>query len=125
MELTPVLMVAPALLGLLVLIAIAVFFWKRNGAGSGRSFGNRIASHLGIKRSVFHALMDVGSTDPSRKVLSTLEQSGWSVEQAAIQLAPALSKGIERMDARFGPQQMIDEAKPIVARLLAQHGQVP
>lgn len=114
---------APAFLGLVVLVALAVFFWRRDGPGSGRSFGNRIASHLGIQRSVFHSLMDIGAGDTSRKTLAMLQKSGVSLEQAAEKIAPTLSKGISRMEARFGPQQGVDEAKPVVERLQRQQEQ--
>ena len=32
-------------------------------------------------------------------------------------IAPSLSRGIERLEARFGTQEMYDKAKPIVAGL--------
>ncbi|MEP7282386.1 MAG: hypothetical protein ABI696_10445 [Rubrivivax sp.] len=111
---------APALVGVVVLLALGVFFWRRNGPGSGRSFGNRIAAHLGVKRSVFHALLDVGLRESSRETLSRLEKSGVGLQQAAVELARALSSGIERMEARFGRQEMVDAVKPIVASLRPQ-----
>ena len=42
----------PALVGLLGLVGVVVFFWLHNGPGSGRPFGNRVAAHIGIPKSV-------------------------------------------------------------------------
>ena len=106
--------------GLLALVAIAVYFWRRYGIGSGRAFGNRLAAHNGIPRNTFYYLLDSGAEGSSRELLATLEQSNQSLDQASVAIAPSLSRGIERMEARFGPQEMYDKAKPIVARLLAE-----
>ena len=46
-----------ALSGSVVLVGLAVFFWKRSGVGSGRVFGNHIAAHLGFPKSLFHSLL--------------------------------------------------------------------
>ena len=61
-----------------------------------------------------------GIAESSNDVLKTLEKSTPDLGQASIALGPALSKGIGRMEARFGPQEMIDNVKPIVARLVSE-----
>lgn len=108
-----------AIVGVVTLVALLVFFWRRSGVGSGRTFGNRIAAHIGMRRSVFHSLMDNGVKDSSRAVLASLEKSTPDLDRASVALGPTLARGIERLEARFGPQQTIDEAKPIVARLVS------
>lgn len=109
-----------AIVGVAVIFALAVFFWKRSGFGSGRTFGNRIAAHIGIPRTVFHMLLVNGLADSSGDILKTLEKSKLDLGQASIELGPPLSKGIERMEARFGTQEMIDNVKPIVTRLVSE-----
>lgn len=108
-----------AIVGVVVVIALAVFFWRRSGIGSGRRFGNRVAAHIGIPKSLFHSLLDSGVKESSRDLLASLKKSNLSPAQAAVELGPTLAKGIERLEARFGPQEMIDKAKPIVAGLVS------
>jgi hypothetical protein len=115
----------PVIVGVVALVALAVFFWKRNGIGSGRAFGNRIAAHLGIPRSLFHSLLDHGVKDSSRELLASLEKKGLSLDEASVALAPTLSRGVERLEAHFGPQETVDQTKPIVARLVALAGRQP
>jgi hypothetical protein len=107
-----------AILGVGVLIGLLVFFWKQVGAGSGRVLRNRVAAHLGISRSLFRSLLVHGVKGSPRDLLASLENSKLSLEQASIKLGPSLARGIERLEARFGPQDTIDEVKPIVARLV-------
>jgi hypothetical protein len=109
----------PAILGVVVLLALLVFFWKRDGPGSGRAFGNRVANHIGIPKSLFQSLLAHGVKGSSRELLASLEKAKLDLDQASVQLAPTLSRGIERMEAHFGPQEMVDKAKPIVARLMS------
>ena len=109
---------APIVVGVVAIIAILVFFWKRMGAGSGRAFGNDIATHLGIKRSLFYSILDHGTKDSSRQLLASLAHSKLDVEAASLELGPTLQKGIERLEARFGQQDSVDAAKPKIERLV-------
>lgn len=109
-----------AIVGVVALVALLVFFWKQSGIGSGRAFGNRIAAHIGVPKSVFHSLLDHGLSGSSRQLLASLEKSTLELDQASVELGPVLAKGIERMDARFGSQEMVDKAKPVVARLVSE-----
>lgn len=110
----------PLVAGLIALIGLAVFFWTRLGPGSGRGFGNRIAAHIGMPKNVFYALLENGVKGSSGELLQALEQSKLSLDEASIELGPSLSRGMERLEARFGAQMMYDKAKPIVARLVAE-----
>lgn len=114
-----------AIVGLATVIALVVFFWKRSGIGSGRSFGNRIAAHLGIPRNLFHSLLDHGVSGSSRELLASLEKSNLSLDKAAVALGPSLARGIERLEARFGTQGTVDKVKPVVAGLVAQAERKP
>ena len=116
---------AAALVGVVAIVALLVFFWNRSGIGSGRSLGNRVAAHIGIQRSLFYSLLDHGVKGSSRDLLAALEKSKLSLDQASVKLGPSLSRGIERLEAHFGPQEMVEKAKPIVARLVAQGEQEP
>jgi hypothetical protein len=106
-----------ALVGIAALLALLVFFWQRSGVGSGRMFGNRIAAHIGMPKKVFHMLLAHGARDAYARQLAALEKSHADLDQASVQLGPVLAKGVERMEARFGRQEMVDKVKPIVARL--------
>ena len=114
-----------AIFGVLTLIAVLVFFWWQSGLGSGRRFGNRVAAHMGMSKSLFHTLLVHGVKGSPRELLASFAQSKLDVNQASIAISPTLSKGIERMEARFGPQEMVDKVKPLVARLLAQAPEAP
>ncbi len=108
-----------AIVGVVALIALVVFFW-RSVFGSGRTFGNRIAAHVGISKSLFHSILVHGAKGSSRDLLVSLERSKLDLDQASIALGPSLSRGIERLEAHFGSQEMVDKAKPIVARLVSR-----
>ncbi len=110
-----------AIVGIVTLVALAAFFWKRNGIGSGRAFGNRIAAHIGIPKSLFHSLLEHGVVGSSRDLLASLEKSQLSLNQASIELGPTLSRGAERLYAHFGAQESLKQAEPIVARLLSEY----
>lgn len=109
----------PAFMGFLVLVGLAVFFWVHNGPGSGRSFGNRVAAHIGIPKNVFYMLLENGVKGSSRDLLASLERSKLGLDEAGVKLGPTLGRGIERLERRFGVQEMYEQAKPIVARLVA------
>ena len=110
----------PTVVGVVVLLGLAVFFWMRSGPRSGRTFGNRIAAQIGIPRNVFHGLLEYGARGSPRELLASLERSKLTLDEASVKLGPTLNRGMERLEARFGAQEMYDRAKPIVARLLAE-----
>lgn len=112
----------PALFGVVVLVAIAVFFWRREGPGSGRAYGNRVAAHIGIPRRVFWPLLENGVQGSSRALLASLERDGVGMAAASARLAPSLMRGMERLEARFGTQAMYEEARPRIAAVLADAG---
>ena len=105
-----------------ILIALVFFLWKHFGIGSGRSFGNKIAKHIGLRQSTFWYLIKNGAKGPALDLLKSLEQSNTSLDQASAALGPVLQTGIERLETRFGPQEIYEVAKPVVARLVALNG---
>lgn len=107
-------------MGVAFLVGLAVFAWKQLGPGSGRQLGNRVAAHLGIRRSLFYTLLVHGAKGSHLELLAALQKSKLSLEQASTELAPALSRGITRLEARFGQQDSVDVTKPIVEKLLAE-----
>lgn len=111
-------------MGIVLLAGLAVFLWTQIGPGSGRGFGNRVAAHVGIPRSLFHSLLVHGVKGSHLDLLASLQKSGVSLDEAAAALAPPLARGVERLEARFGQQDTVDAVKPIVAKLVtasAQH----
>lgn len=109
-----------ALIGIVTLLAMAFYFWKRFGVGSGHALGNRVAAQLGIRRSLFYVLLDNGVKGTTRDLLASLEHAGLDPEQASIRLGPTLARGIERLEERFGTQGVYEQVKPTVARLVAE-----
>ena len=95
-----------------------ILVWTRGGLGKGRKFGNKIAKHLGMSSNFFHSVLDNGVSGQSLQRLAMLEGVGCSLERASIELAPSLERGLIALEGRFGRQQMIDSAKPVVAKLL-------
>lgn len=119
------LLYAPALLGVLTLVALLAFFWQRFGSGSGRTLGNQIAAHIGIQRGLFYSILDHGTKDSSRKLLASLAKSKMGVEAASAELGPVLLKGVERLEARFGVQDTVNDAKPKIAKLIVSSQSMP
>lgn len=109
----------PTIFGVFVLIGIAVYFWRREGPGSGRAYGNRVAAHIGIPRRVFWPLLENGVKGSSREMLASLQRDGVSLGAASVQVAPLLIRGMERLEARFGTQEMYEQAKPHIAAVLS------
>ncbi|HEY5764098.1 MAG TPA: hypothetical protein VIS73_12900 [Rhodocyclaceae bacterium] len=109
-----------AIVGLATLVAVIVFFWKRFGIGSGHALGNRIAAHIGMPRNLFYLFLDNGAKGSSRDLLAALEQANLDLDQASVELAPSLARGIERLEERFGTQGVYEKVKPSVARLMSE-----
>lgn len=105
--------------GVVVILALVAFFWKQSGFGSGRAFGRRVAAHTGIPQKVFHMLLVNGAEEPG-DFMKALEKSTPDLDQASVELGPVLARGIKRIEARFGTQEMIDSVKPIVERLVSE-----
>jgi hypothetical protein len=110
----------PTIFGVLVLMGIAIFFWRREGPGSGRAYGNRIAAHIGISKRVFWPLLENGVKGSARELLASLQQGEVSIETASAQVAPWLIRGIERLEARFGRQELYEQAKPRIAAVIPE-----
>ena len=102
-----------------VWVAIVAFFWINYGPRSGRSFGNEIASYNKIQRKVFWYLLDNGAKGSSLALLKKLQRSSETIQEASVALGPTLQRGLERLEARFGHQDMYEPAKPIISRLVA------
>ena len=110
----------PVIVTLVALLGMVVFFWREIGPGSGRKLGNRIAAHIGIPKNVFYMLLANGVKGSSRELLVSLDKAKLGLDEASVELGPSLSRGIERLESRFGAQEMYDQAKPVVARLVAE-----
>ena len=109
-----------ALAGIAALIVVGVFFWKRFGIGSGRGFGNRVASHVGIPKGVFYLLLDNGVKGSTHDLLVSLQEADFDLDQAAVELGPTLARGIERLEERFGTQGVYEKVKPTIAKLVSE-----
>lgn len=104
----------------IIWVLFLAFVWWRAGLGKGRKFGNALAKHLGMNTGFFHTVVENGVTGPSLQVLSILERSGCTLQQACVELAPSLERGLIALEHKFGRQEQIDSAKPIVADLVNQ-----
>lgn len=107
-------------IGITIFILFMLFMWARGGLGKGRKYGNKIAKHLGMSNNFFHTVLENGVTGPSLQVLAMLDGASLTLQQASVQLAPSLERGLIALENRFGRQEMIDNAKPIVVRLLKE-----
>ncbi len=110
--------IAVALLS--VWIAFMILIWTKGGLRKGRKFGNKIAKHLGFTNNFFHSVLDNGTSGPSLQVLAILETGNLSVHQASVELGPSLRRGLTQLESKFGPQEMIENAKPIVMDLVRE-----
>lgn len=92
--------------------------YKRAGLGDGRSFGNQIADAIGVEHNLFHSVLDVSAPGPSLFILNGMRQQGVTPMTAAMDLSPFLVEGVEKLEARFGPQRQLEHAKAVFNRLL-------
>ncbi len=99
--------------------------WTRGGLGKGRRFGNKIAKHLGLSNNFFHSVLELGVSGPSLLFLAMLEDSGCTLERASFEVAPSLARGLIALEKKFGHQEMIENAKPIVVQLLKGWEELP
>lgn len=109
-----------AIVILVVWLLFMALIWKRMGVWSGRSYGNALAKYLGWSSGFFHTALDEGSGSSGLLLLNTLKQQGLSHHEATVRLSPYLARGLNALDARFGPQAMIEQARPTAESLLAQ-----
>lgn len=99
-------------------VVLILLLWTRGSLGKGRKYGNKIARHLGMTNSFFHTVLENGVTGPSLQVLAMLDGAGSTLQQSSVQLAPSLERGLIALENRFGRQEMIETAKPVVAALM-------
>ncbi len=112
---------------MLIVIAVAVLvfgvlIWTRGGFYKGRKFGNEIADHLGWSRNFFHSVLDngVGTLGPSLQLLAALKTMNLTAADASVHIARHLQDGLNNLEARFGPQQMISDVRAQVDALLVE-----
>jgi hypothetical protein len=107
-----------------IVTAIAVllmfFVWTRGGLGKGKKYGNKVARHLGMSKSFFHTVLENGVNGSSLQLLAMLDGANLTLKQASVQLAPSLERGLVALEFKFGHQEMIESAKPIVSLLLKE-----
>ncbi len=112
---------------LLITIGIAwvifiAFVWLRGGLHKGRKFGNEIADHLGWSHNFFHSVLDngVGPLGPSLQLLSTLKAMNLTAANASVHIARHLRDGLNNLESKFGPQQIISDVRAQVEALLVE-----
>jgi hypothetical protein len=109
-----------AYIGITIFVLVLVLVWTRGGLGKGRKYGNKVARHLGMSNNFFHTVLENGVTGPSLQVLAMLNDMGLTLQQSSVQLAPSLERGLVALENRFGHQEMIEAAKPVVATLVRE-----
>lgn len=105
-------------IALIVTVVVWSAAWWGLGLAKGRSYGNKLAAHLGWKKNFFHTVLDVGTNNSSLILLKSLERTEVTLHQAAVFLSPYLSTGLYQLEQRFGRQPQIEEVKKHVAQLL-------
>lgn len=103
----------------LAIVLIWTFIWKKFGLGKGRQYGNKLAAYLGWRPNFFHTVLENG-VEPSLMILSALDSEGVAEDQALVRIAPYLAQGLLALEGRFGPQDMIEDAKPAVIKLMSE-----
>ncbi|UCV12810.1 hypothetical protein KI614_06245 [Dechloromonas denitrificans] len=73
-----------------------------------------------MSNNFFHTVLENGVTGPSLQVLAMLDGAGLTLQQSSVQLAPSLERGLVALENRFGRQEMIEAAKPVVTALLKE-----
>lgn len=73
-----------------------------------------------VTRGSFHTLLDK-TPMPSLLWLAHLEETSASLEDTATVLSPYMRVRLYPLEDSFGPQPMLEEAKPIVERLYRQY----
>lgn len=111
-------MVTTIIVGLWVLFLL-LFAWKFKFF-KGRFYGNKVAAHIGIPKNLFHTLLDK-TPMPSLLWLAHLKETGTSLEDTATVLSPYMRVRLYALEDSFGPQPMLEEAKPVVERLYRQY----
>jgi len=94
--------------------------WGMRIASKGKAFGNEIADSMGISRNLFHTAVETGGFNMHLIVLASLKDEGKSVVDARELILPFLAQGLAALEQRFGRQNEIDHAKPIVHELLSE-----
>jgi hypothetical protein len=100
-------------------LLLMLFLWTRGGLWKGRKFGNKVAQHLGMSNNFFHSVLENGVKGSSLQLLGILDVTRLTLEQASVQLGPSLNRGLVALEERFGRQEMIENAKPLVAKLVS------
>jgi len=95
-------------------------FWGMRRASRGKKFGNEIADSMVVSRRLFHSAVEEGGLGMHLILLASMKDQGQSVIEAREAMLPFLANGLLALEQRFGPQAMINEAKPIVFDLLQE-----
>lgn len=107
-----------------VIAWVAAFLYKKQmrykayGLDTGRNFGNQIADAVGVEHNVFHSVLDVSAPAPSLHLLEGMRLKGVTPMNAAMDLSPFLIEGVDKLEAKFGPQRQLDHARAVFTRLL-------
>lgn len=92
---------------------------KLRERGKGHKFGNKIASHLGMRSHFFYSLLDDdGLFGTTEMVLRRMEQEGDTVQEASVKLAPYLEQGLAILERDFGLNEESEKAEQTIAKLM-------
>lgn len=104
-----------------LVLSLILFYGFSLGFHEGIKFATKIAAHLGIKKNLFLAILENGvDGGQSLALLGALSKSGYSIEQASIELSPSLLRGVVKMEEKFGAQLEIEQIKPIINDLYSK-----
>lgn len=99
-----------------MLDALKGMYW----ASQGKRFGNQVADLLGVHRGLYHCAMEEGGCQMHLIKLYQLKEDGESIERVALHSCQFLFPGLEAIQARFGKQSLVDEARSRVLAYTAQ-----
>lgn len=77
----------------------------------GQAFGNRVAESIGMNSSLFHSAIEEGGLNMHLLILFQFEEQGKSYSEVCDYMLPFVLKGLNVIESRFGPQELIDQAR--------------
>lgn len=91
-------------------------------AWKGKAFGNQVADLMGIHRALYHGAMEEGGCQMHMLKLYQLKEEGVPIERVAVHSCKFLIPGLGLLEERFGPQDLIVEAKAIAFEWMGNAG---
>ena len=114
------LMFFPALVGLLGLVGVVVFFWLHNGPGSGRPFGNRVAATSAFRKVSFTRCWKTASKARRVNCWHLFSVRNWAWRRRASSSALRWAGGLRAWNGDLAPRTVTTGPSPLLPDLSRQ-----